>query len=89
MNRLAQQLAIIAWPAFLAAGAIEMFVFAFVEPASLHALGGGALELSATAVYSIAFLGFWAIVAATNAAALWLARSAGEINAAGGDGASG
>ena len=76
MNRLAQRVGVVAWPAFVVAGLIEMFVFAFVEPASLHTLTGAALELSATAVYSVAFLVFWALVASACAVALWLAGSA-------------
>ncbi len=81
MNRLLLQVAVVGWPAFLAAGVIDMFVFAFVEPASLHGFSGGALEVSATAVYSIAFLVFWVLVAAANVGVLWLMRSADEINA--------
>ena len=80
MDIWARRLAIVAWPAFVAAGALEMFVFAFVEPASLHAIGGGALELSATAIYSLAFFVFWALAAAACAVALRLACSADEIN---------
>lgn len=88
MNELGRRLGIVAWPAFVAAGAIEMFVFAFVEPASLQTLSGAALELSATAVYSLAFFVFWMIVAAACLVAQWLARPAEEINAgAGRDGA--
>lgn len=83
MNRFSRQIAIVAWPAFVAAGVIETFVFAFVEPASLHTLGGAALELSATAVYSLAFFVFWALVAGACWVGLRLARSAAEINAAG------
>jgi hypothetical protein len=86
VNALARRLGIVAWPAFVVAGAIEMFVFAFVEPASLHGLGGGELELSATAVYSIAFFVFWALVAAACLVALRLACSAEEINQAGREG---
>ncbi len=73
--------AIIAWPAFVAAGLIEALVFAFVDPASLHTLDGGALELSATAVYSLAFFTFWALVAGACFVALRLKSSALEINA--------
>ena len=81
MSDLARRLGIVAWPAFVAAGAIEMFVFAFVEPGSLHGLQGDALELSATAVYSLAFFVFWVLAAAACMAAVWLARGAAEINA--------
>jgi hypothetical protein len=77
MNRFAQRVGVVAWPAFVVAGLIEMFVFAFVEPASLHTLAGAALELSATAVYSVAFFVFWGLVAGACAVALALADAAG------------
>lgn len=52
------------WPAFFAAGVIEMVVFAFVDPGELHLVGGARLEWPPQAVYTIAFFVFWAIVAA-------------------------
>lgn len=66
----------IAWPAFLVAGAMEMLVFALLDPQALHGLGGGALPLSATAVYSLAFLLFWAAAASAAAVSVWLDRGA-------------
>lgn len=72
-DELARRIAFVAWPGFVAAGAIETFVFAFVEPAALHTLGGEALDLSATAIYSIAFFFFWAAASAACGVALWLA----------------
>ena len=71
MKHFALHAGIVGWPAFLAAGLIETFVFAFVEPAALHALGGGALDLSATAI----------------AVALMLSRGGGETGLVHGDGA--
>lgn len=53
----------ILWPAFLMAGVLEMAVFALVDPASLHGLDGEALHWSATAVYTVAFFAFWAVIA--------------------------
>jgi hypothetical protein len=81
MNPLAHRLVIVLWPAFVVAGLIEMVVFAFVEPSALHTLDGSALDLSATAVYSIAFFVFWALVASACLVVLRLASSAEEINA--------
>ncbi len=52
------------WPAFFAAGVLEMVVFAFVDPGELHLLGGTRLGWPRQAVYTIAFFVFWAIVAA-------------------------
>ncbi len=67
------------WPAFVAAAVLEIAVFALVDPEALHGLGGEPLALSRTAIYSLAFLGFWATSAAAAAMALWL--SAGEAAA--------
>ena len=50
----------IVWPAFLVAGVLEMLVFALVDPEGLHWFGGEPLELSRTAVYTLAFFVFWA-----------------------------
>ncbi len=81
MNRFARRLAIIIWPAFLVAGVLEIAVFAFVDPSAVHALDGRPLGLSDTAVYSLAFFVFWAIVSMGCLLALRLACSAEEINA--------
>ena len=81
MNRLARRVASIAWPAFLGAAVLEVAVFALVDPAALHSLGGVALPLSDTAVYSIAFLVFWACIAAACALTVLLERSALDVNA--------
>jgi hypothetical protein len=81
MLRLGPTAATIAWPAFLMAGVLEIAVFAFVDPLALHTLGGAALTLSPTAVYSLAFFVFWAATAAACLLTLVLARSADQVNA--------
>ncbi|MBC7601295.1 MAG: hypothetical protein H7255_01360 [Ramlibacter sp.] len=48
------------WPAFLAACALELLVFAFFDPQDMH-LGGQVVALSRQGVYTIAFFLFWAI----------------------------
>ena len=68
------------WPAFLLAGVLEMVVFALVDPSAVHALGGGPAGLSATAVYSLAFGLFWAVMSVASALTLLLGASADEIN---------
>ena len=80
MSPLARRAAAVAWPAFLVAGVLEIAVFAFVDPMSLHTLGGAALEWSATAVYSVAFFVFWAAAAAACALTLLLQRAADDVN---------
>ena len=76
-----RRLVSVAWPAFLGAAVLEIVVFSFVEPDALRLLTGEALALSQTAVYSLAFLVFWAAMAATCQLALSLARGADEVNA--------
>ncbi len=83
MKRLARHAAAIAWPAFLVAAVLELGVFAFVDPQSLHTLGGAALQWSQTTVYSLAFLFFWASTAAACALTLLLQRAADDINSGG------
>lgn len=84
MERLAgllQHWRVVLWPAFLAACLLELVVFALVDPGELHAPGGGALALSNTAVYSLAFFVFWAASAAASALTLVLTQRADEVNA--------
>jgi hypothetical protein len=50
------------WPAFAMAGLLEMLVFAVVDPGTLHGAGDAPLGWSPQAVYSVAFLVFWAVI---------------------------
>lgn len=81
MRRRARSAAAVAWAAFLVAAVLEIAVFAFVDPSSLHTLGGAAVDLSPTTVYSLAFLGFWGLTAVACVLTVVLQRSAEEINA--------
>lgn len=83
MQTAARRFAGIAWPAFLAAAVLEIIVFAFVDPASLHWPGGASVELSATTVYSVAFFVFWIVVAVAGAMTQRLEESAYEVNSRG------
>jgi hypothetical protein len=66
------------WAAFLAAAVLEMVVFALVDPHDLRWFGGAAIDLSARAVYTLAFFVFWAIVSAGAGLAILLcSRPAG------------
>ena len=82
MKRVARRWASIVWPAFLVAAVLELVVFAWVDPLSLHTLTGESLPLSATAIYSLAFLLFWACTAAGCALTVLLERSTDELNTA-------
>lgn len=62
------------WPAFVAAGVLELLVFAHVDPADVHTVAGAPVELSRQAVYTLSFFGFWAVTAAAAAVSCWLQR---------------
>ena len=57
---------VIAWPAFLLAGVLEMIVFAMVDPSDLHWFGQP-LDWSRQAVYTVGFFVFWAVNMASSA----------------------
>jgi hypothetical protein len=64
----------ILWPSFLAACALEMLVFAWIDPGELkwiHMLDG----LSTQGIYSIAFFTFWALTVSSSTMTAWLAGS--------------
>ena len=68
------------WPAFLAAGVMEMLVFAAFDPHDMLWLGQG-VELSRTAIYTLAFFAFWAVFVAAGYLTVLLSISAAEVNA--------
>ncbi len=55
-----QRLMGVVWPAFLAAAALEMLVFAAVDPRDVHWLGR-TLAWPAQATYTAAFFAFWCV----------------------------
>ena len=63
----------ILWPAFAAAGVLEMLVFAVVDPTGLQWFGGEPLEWSRNAVYTVTFFIFWGVIASSSAITQWLA----------------
>lgn len=69
---------VIAWPAFLVAAALEMVVFAVVDPGDLHWLDGAPLEGSRQAVYTVAFFVFWALAMVSSALTLMLSGRTGD-----------
>jgi len=68
------------WPSFLAAGVLEMVIFAMVDPGALHWFGGEPITWSPIAVYTVAFFVFWAIIAGAAGMTQLLNQSAEEIN---------
>ncbi len=70
----------ILWPAFLAAGVLEMLVFAVVDPNDLRWFGGNAIGWSSQAIYTVTFLIFWGAVATAGAITVLLGLEADEVN---------
>ena len=68
-----RQLIGVLWPSFLLACAIEILVFALVDPSDLH-WGGEALRMSRQGVYTVAFFLFWGMAAAFSAFTALLAE---------------
>ncbi len=67
------------WPSFLVAGIAEGLFFTVIDPQELYFFGEP-VHLSTLATYSIGFLGFWAICAASSLLTWFLQRSAADIN---------
>lgn len=63
------------WPSFLMAGVLEMLVFSMVDPDGLRLFGGAPVDLSPTAVYSLAFFVFWILVSTASALTQLLATT--------------
>lgn len=73
------RLIVILWPSFLMAGLAEIVFFTLVDPQQLYLLGKP-VNFSATATYSIGFMAFWLLSAATAASTLFFMRSSTDIN---------
>ena len=83
MKRVRDRLMVIAWPSFLMAAVLEAIVFAFVDPTQLTYVGGGAVAGSPLAIYTVAFMVFWAVIAIAAAMTVLLKTSPTEINSRG------
>lgn len=68
-----------AWPAFLAACALELLVFAFVDPMDVQ-WSGHAVALSRQGLYTAAFFAFWLVSLGACFLTTVLAMSAAEVN---------
>lgn len=73
-----QQVISVLWSSFLTAGVLEMVVFALVDPADLRWFGGETIDLEPRAVYTLAFLVFWAVISIGSALSLLLCSPAGD-----------
>ncbi|ENO89443.1 hypothetical protein [Thauera linaloolentis] len=67
------------WPSFLVAAAAEAVFFTVIDPQQLY-LFGQPVHYSELATYSIGFLGFWLVCAASSLSTIFLQRSADELN---------
>jgi hypothetical protein len=74
-----KSLFLVFWPSFMVAGIAEIAFFALVDPQELYLLGH-AVNFSPLATYSIGFLAFWAICAASSYATCFFQRSGRDIN---------
>ena len=63
----------IVWPSFLMAGVLEGMVFSVVDPTELR-FGTNLIDVSPQAVYTVAFLAFWAVLSTSGALTtlLWI-----------------
>ena len=72
------RIAWILWPAFVAAIPAVGIVFSLFDPADIHGPGGN--EPERLAVYTLGFLFFWMLGAASSALTCLLQRSPYELN---------
>jgi hypothetical protein len=68
------------WPAFLMAAVLEVLVFAFVDPESLHWIGGAPMGAASNTIYSVSFFAFWAVIAVACLMTERLAESDEDVN---------
>lgn len=70
---------LVLWPSFLVAALAEAVFFTVIDPQALY-LFGEQVHFSALGTYSIGFLGFWLVCAASSLTTLFLLRSSADIN---------
>lgn len=77
LDRLAQNVAVVLWPSFLAASVATMVCFAFLDPQLFgDAAGAPAWLESRMAGYAAGFFFFWVIATLSSALTLYLVRTA-------------
>ncbi len=74
-----QYILAILWPSFLVAGVGEGVFFTLIDPRELYLLGEP-VHFSSIATYSIGFLCFWALCAASSLITCYLLRVATDVN---------
>ncbi|MET1114869.1 MAG: hypothetical protein ABWY08_07930 [Comamonas sp.] len=81
----ARRLMWILWPAFLGACAMEMLVFALVDPSEIQ-WQGTAPGWSRQAFYTLSFFVFWLVISAAGAVTCLLGLRPAEVNGWGPEG---
>ena len=76
---LAKRLMWILWPAFLAACAMEMLVFALVDPSEIQ-WQGAVLDWGRQAFYTLSFCVFWLVISVASGLTCLLGMGPAEIN---------
>lgn len=77
LGRLAQNVAVVLWPSFLAASVATMFCFAFIDPQLFsEAAGSPAWLESRMGGYAAGFFFFWVTCTLSSAITLYLVRTA-------------
>lgn len=76
---LARRIMWVVWPSFLMAGALEILVFAMVDPQDIHWFGQS-VQLSRQGIYTIAFFAFWFVTLLSSALTALLAIPSLEVN---------
>ena len=67
------------WPSFLVAMVAEAVFFTVIDPQELY-LFGQPVHFGPLATYSIGFLGFWLVCAASSLSTIFLQRGSAELN---------
>ena len=80
MHLFRQRAMVIAWPAFLMAGVLEVLVFAVVDPGDLHWFRGPSIGWSTQAIYTLSFLIFWGVTTATGLLTALMMQGPEEVN---------
>ena len=70
----------ILWPAFLAAGLMEMLVFGIVDPQDIQWLAQFEHEVSRKTFYALSFFAFWALTMVSSGLTTLLSMSPFVIN---------
>ena len=80
---LVQKVSALLWPSFLLAGVATGIFFTFLDPLVLFECKGDP-PLSRMAAYSVGFLAFWLLCAASSAASAYFLRPRGVVGRADG-----